>query len=174
MAKKSSKEIWLESLTLTVFFSGASMGPISSDGQSRTVNFAVNSRNATQMSLCIARRKPDGKCGGYLEIALDPGVNRKGDAWNASLDGLRDLETLCYGWRADADIKWDMGNRFHPGQFLLHVSAMNFSWQNVSLILFSYKKLLQNEPLKRICRVFHLIRLWKDWCCLDFTAPIEC
>ena len=92
------------------------MGPAASDQRSHTVNFAVNSRNATAMSLCIARRKQDGHCGGYLEIALDPVVNRKGDAWNVCLEGLKDLASLCYGWRADADISWDQGNRFHPGK----------------------------------------------------------
>jgi len=50
-----------------------------------------------------------------MEIALDPLVNRTGDVWHACVASLRDVATLCYGWRADADISWDAGNRFHPG-----------------------------------------------------------
>ena len=49
--------------------------------------------------------------GGYLEIALDPLVNRTGDAWHILVEGLRDISSLAYGWRADAaDI-----SRFYPG-----------------------------------------------------------
>lgn len=57
----------------------------------------------------------DGQAAGCLEIALDPLVNKMGDVWHCAVEGLKDLESLCYGWRADADISWDSGNRFHPG-----------------------------------------------------------
>lgn len=57
----------------------------------------------------------DGTARGCLEVALDPVVNKTGDVWHCSIEGLKDLGTLCYGWRADADISWDAGNRFHPG-----------------------------------------------------------
>ena len=67
------------------------------------------------MSLCMVRVAADGSSGGYLEIALDPLVNRTGDVWHARVEGLKDIGSLCYGWRADADISWDAGNRFHPG-----------------------------------------------------------
>jgi hypothetical protein len=50
-----------------------------------------------------------------MEIALDPLLNRTGDVWHACVASLRDVSSLCYGWRADADISWDAGNRFHPG-----------------------------------------------------------
>jgi len=42
-----------------------------------------------------------------MEIALDPLLNRTGDVWHACIASLRDVGTLCYGWRADADISWD-------------------------------------------------------------------
>lgn len=85
------------------------------DGGSHSVNFAVVSRNAKEVRLCLARRGPDGAARGFMEVALDPLLNRKGDVWHARVDGLRDLASLCWGWRADADISWDMSNRFHPG-----------------------------------------------------------
>lgn len=68
------------------------------------------------MSLIIARRGSDGSSSGFLEIALDPLVNRTGDIWHTRLDGLKDLGSLCWGWRADAHVSWDLGNRFHPGK----------------------------------------------------------
>ncbi len=31
------------------------------------------------------------------------------------MQGLKDLRTLCWAWRADADVAWDGGGRFYPG-----------------------------------------------------------
>ena len=77
---------------------------------SATVNFAVRSRAATAMSLCLARTPASGKAG-YMEVALDSSVNRTGDTWHICLQGLTDIDTLAYGWRADsADI-----SQFYPG-----------------------------------------------------------
>ena len=56
------------------------------------------------------------KPGGYLEVALDANVNRTGDVWHIRVGGLKDVGSLCYGWRADAEIGWEAGNRFHPGK----------------------------------------------------------
>ena len=39
---------------------------------------------------------------GYLELALDPDINRTGDVWHVCLPGLRDASQLCFGWRADS------------------------------------------------------------------------
>ena len=39
---------------------------------------------------------------GYLELALDPDINRTGDVWHLCLPGLRDAAQLCFGWRADS------------------------------------------------------------------------
>ena len=94
---------------------GVSIASLAADGNSCSVNFAVVSRHATAMSLCMVRVAADGSSGGYLEIALDLLVNRTGDVWHARVEGLMDIGSLCYGWRADADISWDAGNRFHPG-----------------------------------------------------------
>lgn len=63
------------------------------------------------MSLCLARTEASGKPG-YLEVALDATVNRTGDTWHVCIPGLKDVATLCYGWRADAaDI-----SQFYPGK----------------------------------------------------------
>ena len=29
--------------------------------------------------------------------------------------GLKDLSTLCYAWRAEGDLAWEDGDRFYPG-----------------------------------------------------------
>lgn len=77
------------------------------------VNFCVRSSAAVSMALCLLRT--GGAKGGYMEIALDPAVNRTGDAWHIMVEGLRDIGSLAYGWRADAaDI-----SRFYPGQIML-------------------------------------------------------
>lgn len=37
------------------------------------------------------------------------------------VQGLKDISTLCWAWRADADVAWDGGGRFYPGvPILLH------------------------------------------------------
>ena len=41
---------------------------------------------------------------------------RAGDMWHVCLEGLRDVGSLRYGWRAQADVAWDGRTRFHPGQ----------------------------------------------------------
>ena len=44
---------------------------------------------------------------GVLEIALDPVTNRTGDMWHVCVTGLRDINMMCYGWRADGDVTWE-------------------------------------------------------------------
>ncbi|GFR50536.1 hypothetical protein Agub_g12806 [Astrephomene gubernaculifera] len=119
------------------------------------VNFAVFSRHATSMQLCLVRvRLPEqqqqqleggggggaagggggGSSGGsggrapagsvaeatnVLEVVFDPLTNRTGDVWHVCVHGLKDLGTLCWAWRADGEILWQNGNRFHPGFMLL-------------------------------------------------------
>ena len=54
-----------------------------------------------------------------VQVALDTGINRTGDTWHVCLEGLKDLDTLAYGWRADAaDI-----SQFYPG-----VPHEHFPW----------------------------------------------
>jgi hypothetical protein len=152
---------------------GPSIAAVASNGQGQqlfSVNFAVFSRNAAAMSLCLMRRGAEGeqvraaarhsparrllpgsaarrrpcalRCGrasrgpaapadpralpppphlhcpcpcppplvqasGYLEVALGQLANRTGDVWHVTLHGLRDLGTLCYGWRASGAASWE-------------------------------------------------------------------
>jgi hypothetical protein len=44
------------------------------------VNFCVRSREAVSVALCLLRT--GGEKGGYMEIALDPAVNRTGQFWH--------------------------------------------------------------------------------------------
>lgn len=61
---------------------------------------------------------PGSEASSYLEVALDPVVNKTGDVWHIALDGLRRLDTLAYGWRAGGDIEWQEGDRFTPSLVL--------------------------------------------------------
>lgn len=38
--------------------------------------------------------------------------------WHVCLEGLKDVGSLCYGWRAEADVAWEGRSRFHPGTVL--------------------------------------------------------
>lgn len=76
-----------------------------------SVNFCVRSREATAMSLVLVRSGTDK----FMEVALDPDINKTGDAWHVEIRGLKKVASLTYGWRADAsDI-----SRFYPGQLML-------------------------------------------------------
>ena len=58
---------------------GPSVAAVSGDGTC-SLNFAVRSRHAASVSLCLVRSS-DGQQqskGGFLEIALDPVVNKTG------------------------------------------------------------------------------------------------
>jgi len=102
---------------------GASLVSASKEGAC-DVNFAVFSGTATSMSLCLLRRAPDGApagepAAGFLEVGLDTVTNRTGDVWHVTLQGLKDVGSLCWGWRANGAIEWGQGGRFHPGYLLL-------------------------------------------------------
>jgi hypothetical protein len=43
-----------------------------------------------------------------------------------SLQGLKDLKTLCWAWRADADVAWEDGDRFYPGAHCACVFCLMF------------------------------------------------
>ena len=49
-----------------------------------------------------------------VQVALCPALNRTGAVWHVCVEGLRDPATLCWAWRADADISWADGSRFVP------------------------------------------------------------
>jgi len=89
------------------------------------VNFSLFSRHASAVYLCLVRVQPNDQPGatalqgsGILEIALDPVTNRTGDMWHVCVHGLKNIGLMCYGWRADGDVTWEDGGRFHPGYIL--------------------------------------------------------
>lgn len=79
----------------------------STDG---SMNFAIFSRNAKRLVLCLyddtTLEKP------ALELDLDPYVNRSGDIWHASIDGACNF--VSYGYRCHGD-----GEGFRSGRVLL-------------------------------------------------------
>mmetsp|Transcript_3687 Transcript_3687/g.10675 ORF Transcript_3687/g.10675 Transcript_3687/m.10675 type:complete len:900 (+) Transcript_3687:3737-6436(+) len=92
-------------------FLGPTIRAGSDAANSAAVNFCVRSRAATAVSLVLLRDGGEK----FMEVALDPDTNRTGDAWHVELRDLKNIETLTYGWRADAsDI-----SRFYPGQVML-------------------------------------------------------
>lgn len=99
---------------------GPSVAAIADDGTC-SLNFAVRSRHAASVSLCLVRSASGQQQskGGFLEVALDPVINKTGDMWHVCLEGLKDVGSLCYGWRAEADVAWEGRTRFHPGQVML-------------------------------------------------------
>ena len=59
---------------------GSAAAAVSEDGTTCDLNFAVRSRHAASMSLCLARQTSDPEAKvGFLEVALDPLVNKTGD-----------------------------------------------------------------------------------------------
>lgn len=58
-----------------------------SDGTFKTVSTPDN-------ELCLT-------AAGYLEIELDPVLNKTGDVWHVCVDGMKNIQSMCYAWRAD-------------------------------------------------------------------------
>lgn len=128
-------------------------------GLQYSVNFAVYSANASAMSLCILRQ---GGSGGYMEIALDPTANRTGDVWHICVDGLKDIGTLCYGWRANGSVSWSEGGKFHSGYVLLDPHAPLAVPVRLPESAYAYARLLPPESLRNtdtyMCPLSHLVR----------------
>lgn len=93
------------------------------------VNFAIFSRNATAMRLCLYDRPDAGQAA--QEIHLDPRLNRTGDIWHVHVDGLG--AGGMYAWRADGPFMPERGFRFNPNKILLDPYAKaltgNFVWE---------------------------------------------
>jgi glycogen operon protein len=89
---------------------GASLG-------SGGVNFAIFSRNATQLTLCVYKKSHDDSP--YLEIFLDPSFNKTGDIWHCHLTGPEIGPGLLYLWRADGPFDPSKGHRFNKNRALI-------------------------------------------------------
>ncbi|MBN2875227.1 MAG: glycogen debranching protein GlgX [Spirochaetales bacterium] len=93
------------------------------------VNFAVFSRHATCMRLCLFERADDAEP--YFDHRLDPVQNKTGDIWHIHVDGIG--PGTLYAWRVDGPFIPDRGFRFNPNKLLLDPYAKalsgNFEWK---------------------------------------------
>jgi glycogen operon protein len=93
------------------------------------VNFAVFSRNATSLRLCIFDKPEDSVP--VFEYHLDPRQNRTGDIWHVHVDGVG--PGCLYTWRADGPYMPERGYRFNPNKILLDPYAKaltgDFIWE---------------------------------------------
>lgn len=98
------------------------------DSETRAgINFAVFSEHATAMTLVIfaAGLEPP-----VLELPLDPLVNRTGNMWHISIDGLGPVPR--YGWRADRQpVPIDAFNHFDRAAVLIDPYATALSGGSV-------------------------------------------
>jgi len=79
------------------------------------LNFAVFSQHATALTLVIFEPRVDPP---LLELRLDPAVNRTGNMWHVSIDGLE--AGTRYGWRAEREpVGIDAFNHFNPRDVLV-------------------------------------------------------
>jgi isoamylase len=79
------------------------------------VNFAVFSRDAEAMTLCLYERSGDGEAS--FEYRLDPRLNRTGDIWHVLVVGLG--PGALYLWRADGPYLPAKGHRFNRHKALI-------------------------------------------------------
>jgi isoamylase len=87
------------------------------------VNFAVFSRHAEAMSICVFESSQDGEP--EFEHRLDPRLNRTGDIWHVHLGGAK--AGALYLWRADGPYLPAKGHRFNPHKVLLDPYAKALS-----------------------------------------------
>lgn len=117
---KSSNDLWVrthlgKNFCLPVGFGRGKPDPLGfSMGRDGSVNFALYSRSAENVVLCLYNATSTDTS---LEMDLDPYMNRTGDVWHVSLDMLGHYTR--YGYRCKGDINWDKGNRFHARRVLL-------------------------------------------------------
>jgi isoamylase len=97
--------------------------------ESEGVNFAVFSRNAESMALCLFEDSGDGESS--FEYRLDPRLNRTGDIWHVLVVGLG--AGALYLWRADGPYLPAKGHRFNSHKALVDPYAKalsgDFIWQ---------------------------------------------
>jgi glycogen operon protein len=93
------------------------------------VNFAIFSRDAESMTLCLFEASTDGEVS--FEYRLDPRLNRTGDIWHVLVVGLQ--TGALYLWRADGPYLPDKGHRFNVHKALLDPYAKalsgDFIWE---------------------------------------------
>ncbi len=93
------------------------------------VNFAVFSRDAESMTLCLFDGSGDGEAS--FEHRLDPRLNRTGDIWHVLVLGIG--AGALYLWRADGPYLPTKGHRFNRHKALIDPYAKalsgDFTWE---------------------------------------------
>ncbi|MBU0937016.1 MAG: glycogen debranching protein GlgX [Spirochaetes bacterium] len=93
------------------------------------VNFAIFSRNASCMHLCIYDKADDGLAS--FEVSLCPVMHRTGDIWHIEILGLS--AGALYAWRADGPFLPQEGYRFNRHKILIDPYAKaitgDFIWE---------------------------------------------
>ncbi|KAL5796768.1 hypothetical protein ACOSQ2_001588 [Xanthoceras sorbifolium] len=116
----------------------------SSDG---SMNFAIFSRNAESMVLCLYDDTTADKPA--LELDLDPYVNRSGDVWHATMESAWNF--VSYGYRCKGAISQGDKYKFYAERILLDpyakVIVNSISNHNESGLLIKYLGKLCQEPV---------------------------
>jgi len=103
----------------------------------RGINFAVFSRHATRVHLCLF---PDGEASEEIRIPLDPERNRTGDMWHVLVCDIP--YSWAYGWRVEGPYEPEEGHRFNPHKLLIDPYAKalvgRFVWDSPALL--GYKR----------------------------------
>lgn len=91
-----------------------SPSPLGPTPQGSGVNFALFSRHASSVALCLFDEFGDP----VDEIWLDPATHRTDDVWHVLVDGLP-KSGVSYGYKVNGEGGWDTGNRWDPSVVLL-------------------------------------------------------
>ena len=97
--------------------------PLGATCQAEGVNFAIFSRHAESMRLCLYAAPRDASP--IFEYRLDPRLNRTGDIWHVLVAGLK--PGALYLWRADGPYLPRKGYRFNPNKALFDPYARSLS-----------------------------------------------
>ncbi|KAJ7542657.1 hypothetical protein O6H91_09G005600 [Diphasiastrum complanatum] len=99
-----------------IVLSGQS-SPLGPSRLNDAVNFALFSKHATSVTLCLFWEY--GNTGGRVEeIILDPQVNKTENIWHVCVENLP-LQGVFYGYRVDGPQGWEKGHRFDKTSILL-------------------------------------------------------
>jgi len=107
--------------------------PLGATVTKRGINFAVFSRHAAGVTLCLF---PDGTQGREIRINLNPERNRTGDIWHVEVADIP--VEWAYGWRASGPYDPESGHRYNWNKLLLDPYARGltgkFVWDSPALL----------------------------------------
>jgi len=88
--------------------------------------FALFSRHATAVSILLFASSESEE---YIEIELDPKLNKTGDIWHIWIAGIR--EGQLYGYKVDGPYQPEQGHRFNKNKLLLDPYAKAISGNHI-------------------------------------------